>query len=266
MENKNNTNKNFKIDANQTDKTYQGSANQAHGQSDGSLKPGQVQPKQNMAPRTGATGGQENQSTGTYQQPSSGNDKHSQNRPGSPYSAHQPNNPGQQKHNHNNPGTSPDKTPYNTASNTGQQKPGPVEGTYKKSAVNDPQTSYTPSPYKPDKKAGFDYRQPQVGKSHTSAPTENGDTGQNISAEQLDKQEESAYEPGKKVSSREFSPNKNSASKDYGQSDNPKTSPKPNEIDQNHNKQKPSPLETYETSDKNRNQGLGKDNPRNIRK
>ncbi|MBL0338416.1 MAG: hypothetical protein IPP67_04415 [Rhodospirillaceae bacterium] len=85
MENKNNTNKNFKIDANQTDKTYQGSANQAHGQSDGSLKPGQVQPKQNMAPKTGATGGQENQSNSTYQQPSSADDKHSQNRPGSPF-------------------------------------------------------------------------------------------------------------------------------------------------------------------------------------
>lgn len=265
MENKNNTNKDFKIDVNKTDKTYQGSANQAHRQSDSSLNPGQAQPKQNMGSKNGATGGQEHQSTGTYQQSSNSNDRN-QNRPGGAHSAPQPSNPGQQNHNQNKPGASFDKTPYNTTSNPGQQKPGRVGDPYKKPAVSDPQTSYTPSQYNPDKKAGFDYRQPEGGKRPTYTPTEDGEGEQNISAEQLDNSGESEYENGKEVSSREFGSNKNSASTDYGQSANPKTSPKANEGNQNHNKQKPSPVESYETSDKNRNQGLGRDNPRNIRK
>lgn len=266
MENKNNTNKDFKTDTHKTDKNYQGSANQHHKQSDGSLKPGQVQ--QNTAPNTSATGGQDNQSTGTYQQPSSGccNDKNSQNRASSPYSANQPNNPSQQNHNQNKPGTSFDKTSYNTTSNPGQQKPGRVEDPYKKPAVDNPQTSYTPGRYETDKNAGSKYRQPEVGKRPTYAPTEDGEGEQNISAKQLDNSGESEYENGKEVSSSEFGSNKNSASKDYGQSANPKTSPKANEGNQNHHKQKPSPVESYETSDKNRNQGLGRDNPRNIRK
>lgn len=136
-------------------------------------------------------------------------------------------------------------------SNPGQQNPGNIQDPYKKPAINDPQAPNTPNQYEKAQKPGV------------------GKTWQNTSTQGLDNCDKLDYEENVQVETQVGSSEvtDNSVNKYYSQAADTKINPKQKGIDQNYDQQKSSPLETYEASEKNRNQqGPGQNSSSKLNK